>query len=195
MKKTIIKVSVSTITVLTVVTILVLIIKDSKSPFISQPSTPKYPNTCNCLQHIKKIEERYHKFTTIESGYVRNPGKYIAKNQEELQKLAKLNNIDFSMIATDDFDYMNDNYIYFVEFVNTTASYDIKATKFILDNDRAYFNTFDESKLSSSGNSYASVMGGFCFIAMVPADEINSDDISSINYTDRDGNVWKKTEL
>ena len=127
----------------------------------------------------------------IHSNYILQ----IAKNQEELQKLAKLNNIDFSMIATDDFDYMNDNYIYFVEFVNTTASYDIKATKFILDNDRAYFNTFDESKLSSSGNSYASVMGGFCFIAMVPADEINSDDISSINYTDRDGNVWKKTEL
>ena len=195
MKKTIIKISVTTLTVLAVVVALILVIKDSKTPFISKPSTPEVerPNTCNCLQHIKKIKKPEYKILNIKSGYVKYDNKFIAKNKAELLEIGKINNCDFSTISVDDVNFMNDDYVYFVEFVNTTASYEIAATKFILSNDRAYFNTFDESKLESTGKTYASVMGGFCFIAMVPANELSSEEISETNFTDRDGNIWRKS--
>lgn len=193
MKKSIIKVSITTLTVLAVVVSLIFVIKNSTVPFVPETTPGDNPNTCPCLKHTHKLKKSEYKIVNIESGYVKYPDKYIARNIDELLEIGKINNCDFSTISVDDVNFMNDDYVYFVEFVNTTASYEIAATKFILSNDRAYFNTFDESKLESTGKTYASVMGGFCFIAVVPANELGAEVINEPNFTDKEGNPWRNS--
>ena len=187
MKKTIIKVSVATLAVIAAVLIF-LTIKDAKDSFIF---VEKHPTTCTCLQHIKKKEEKKHKYININCGYVKHEGKFLARNKIELQKIQKLNNCDLSSFAKDDVHYMNDNYIYFVEFVNTSTScYSISAYRFNLCNEYAYFYIFDESEYDPFDKVYTTDMNGFCFIAMIPIDEIDNKNIPLTDYQDKEGNIW-----